>query len=47
MMTRYNFEFRKKPTGCDEFADASAVELKVLIALLESGGSISDEELIA
>lgn len=46
-MIKYNFEFIKKPTECDEFADASAVELKVLVALFESGGSISDDELIA
>lgn len=44
-MIRYEFDFPIKATGTDEFRDASAAELKVLIALVEAGGEITDEEL--
>ena len=46
-MTRYNFEFIKKPSESDEFAEASLGEIKVLVALFESGGSITEEELVS
>lgn len=45
-MTRYNFDFVKKPCDAEEFSEASVNELKVLVALFESGGSISEDELV-
>ena len=44
-MIRYEFDFPKKATETEDFREASAAELKVLLALVESGGSISDDEL--
>ena len=44
-MIRYEFDFPKKASDTDELREASAAELKVLVALMESGGSISDDEL--
>ena len=47
-MTRYNFKFTdKKPTSTEVFAEASLSELKVLVALMESGGVINEDELLA
>ena len=44
-MIRYEFDFPKKASETDEIREASAAELKVLVALIESGGSITDDEL--
>ena len=44
-MIRYEFDFPKKASDTDEIREASAAELKVLVALIESGGSITDDEL--
>ena len=46
-MIRYEFDFPQKASETEEFREASAAELKVLLALIESGGSITDEELSA
>lgn len=44
-MIRYEFDFPKKASETEDFREASAAELKVLLALFESGGEITDEEL--
>ena len=44
-MIRYEFDFPIKASDTEEFREASAAELKVLVALIESGGCISDDEL--
>ena len=44
-MIRYEFDFPKKASDTDEIREASVAELKVLVALIESGGSITDDEL--
>ena len=44
-MIRYEFDFPKKASETEDFREASAAELKVLLALFESGGDISDDEL--
>ena len=44
-MTKY--KFLKKPSEAEEFAEASVHELKVLIALYESGGAFDEESFIA
>ena len=44
-MIRYEFDFPKKASGGEEFLEASVAELKVLVALMERGGSTTDEEL--
>ena len=44
-MIRYEFDFSKKASETEEFKEASAAELKVLLALMESGGNASDDEL--
>ena len=45
-MTGYDFKFVGKPTSKEEFSEASAHELKVLVALYESGGAITEDELV-
>jgi DnaD/phage-associated family protein len=44
-MIRYEFDFPIKASETEEFKDASIGEIKVLLALIEAGGSISDDEL--
>ena len=44
-MINYEFDFPIKASKTDEFRDASVAELKVLIALMESGGEITDDEI--
>jgi len=44
-MIRYEFDFPIKASETEEFREASAAELKVLLALIESSGNITDEEL--
>lgn len=45
-MTRYEFHFVKDPSLSEEFAEASAGELKVLVVLYAFGGVIDEDELI-
>lgn len=45
-MTRYEFEFVKNPTECEEFAEASAHELRVLVALFSLDGTSDEDELV-
>ena len=46
-MTEYNFRFtEKKITDSEVFGEASAAELKLILALLERSGRATDEELI-
>ena len=45
-MIRYEFDFSEKSFNTDEFSEASIHELKVLVVLLESKGSIDEDELI-
>ena len=46
-MIRYNYRFSgKKISESEVFSEASATELKVIIALMEKGGKATDEELI-
>ena len=44
-MIKYEFDFPKKASETEEFREASAAELKVLLALKELGGTASDDEL--
>lgn len=44
-MIRYEFDFPIKASETEEFREASAAELKVLLALIESSGTVTDEEL--
>ena len=44
-MIRYEFDFVKHPSETEEFKEASVHELKTLVALFESGGSVSEDEL--
>ncbi len=45
-MIRYNYAFTdKRITDADEFAEASASELRVLLSLIDLSGECSDEEL--
>ena len=44
-MTKY--KFLKKPSEAEEFAEASVHELRVLVALYESGGEIDEDAFIA
>lgn len=47
-MTEYKYHFTDtKPTASEVFADATESELRVLVALIDAGGSATDEELIA
>ena len=46
-MIRYNYRFSgKKISESEVFSEASATELKVIIALMEKSGKATDEELI-
>ena len=46
-MTKRNFLFTDKlPSSTEAFAEASESELKVLVALMEQGGAVSDEKLL-
>ena len=44
-MIRYEFDFPIKASETEEFREASVAELKVLLALIESSGTVTDEEL--
>ncbi len=44
-MIRYEFDFPIKASSTAEFSEASAAELKVLLALIEARGNITDDEL--
>ena len=45
-MIRYKYAFgEKKVSSAEEFAEATAAELKVLLSLMDLSGDCSDEEL--
>ena len=47
-MTEYKYHFTDiKPTSSEVFADATEAELRVLVALMDAGGSATDEELLS
>lgn len=47
-MTEYKYHFTDvKPTASEVFAEATEAELRVLVALMDAGGSATDEELIS
>lgn len=47
-MTEYKYHFTDiKPTSSEVFAEATEAELRVLVALIDAGGSATDEELLS
>ena len=47
-MTEYKYHFTDiKPTSSEVFAEATEAELRVLVALIDAGGSATDEKLLS